>query len=52
MYFPTVINPKDFKVQTASQQPAFYFGASNVKLALDKKMTRQQIRLSKLLKKR
>jgi hypothetical protein len=55
MYFPTIIDPKDFKVQTASagNQPPFYFGASNVPLTLGKsRPSRSQIRLRKLVKRR
>ena len=53
MYFPTIVDPKAFQVQTASQQKPFYFGASNVPLALGiNRPTRSQIRLRKLVKKR
>ena len=54
MYFPTIADPsKSFKVQTASQQPPFYFGASNVPATLGiSRPTRSQIRLRSLIKKR
>ena len=56
MYFPTIADPsKSFKVQTASasQQPPFYFGASNVPITLGiSRPTRSQIRLRSLIKKR
>jgi hypothetical protein len=53
MYFPSIVDPKDFKVQTASQQVPFYFGGSNVPSALAKsRPTRSQIRLRGLIKKR
>ena len=53
MYFPTIIDPKAFQVQTSSHQKPFYFGASNVPLALGINLkTRSQIRLRKLVKKR
>jgi len=53
MYFPSIIDPKAFQTQTASQQPPFYFGGSNVPLTLAKtRPTRSQIRLGKLVKRR
>jgi len=55
MYFPSIVDPKAFQVQTASQQPPFYFGGSNVPLALTlakTRPTRSQIRLGKLVKRR
>lgn len=33
-YHPTIDEPQSFQVQTASQQPPFYFGASQVPLNL------------------
>jgi len=53
MYFPSIVDPKAFQVQTASQQPPFYFGGSNVPSALSLKkslQTRSQIRLRSLIK--
>jgi hypothetical protein len=53
MYFPTIADPGAFRVQTASQQKPFYFGASNVPATLAiSRPTRSQIKFRKLVKKR
>ena len=53
MFFPTIIDPRAFKVQTASQQKPFFFGGSPVPEALaTSRPTRSQIRLKKLVKRR
>jgi hypothetical protein len=34
-YHPTIARPQEFLVQTASQQPPFYFGGSQVPVNLN-----------------
>ena len=55
MYFPTIINPGAFTVQTQPQQDPFYFGGSNVPSALGgvpkiKPITKDRIKVRKFRK--
>jgi hypothetical protein len=44
-YHPTIEHPGDFRVQTASQQPPFYFGGSQVLVNLvPEKLASQSIK--------
>ena len=57
MFFPTIAKPGGFQVQTESQQPGFYFGASPVPSALGgipkaKPITRSSVRMRKVMNRR